>query len=449
MARVLVYSADVIGERMAGPGIRYWELARELAKRHEVTLAIPNDNPPPDDRLHFMQHDQWHRGVDVSRFDAILCQTLSPAMALRAHRSGTKIIVDEYDPVVLEVLERHRHEPASTRTRISAQTAIHRALCISVANSIICASEKQRDLLIGAVAALGLLTPDLYETDPTLRSYIDVVPFGLPSAGPERRGRGLRERFGIGPNDFVLLWGGGIWEWFDPLTPIRAVAELSKRRSDIKLVFMGLENPSASVETMPMTQRAIDAAETLGVKDSLVFFNRGWIPYEERGGYLLDANAGISAHFNHLEAAYAFRTRMLDYLWAELPIICTAGDSFASLVAAERIGETVPYEDVSAMVAAIERLADLKDEIPEIKARMAEVKTRFEWSEIVRPLERQITEIGGARHPNQAQLYLRSVVYFVRLAQTSVADEGIVRTGRLAARYLMKNGRIKQTRLAT
>jgi glycosyltransferase involved in cell wall biosynthesis len=444
MARVLVYSADVIGERMAGPAIRYWELARELSKRHEVTLAIPNDDPPRNDSLTFMQHDHWHRGVDVSRYDAIVCQTLFPAMARHAHRSGAKVIIDEYDPVVLEVLERHRHEAAPTRTRISAQTAIQRALCLSVANSIICASEKQRDLLIGAVSALGLLTPELYEGDPSLRSYIDVVPFGLSNIPPERRGRGLRERFGFAADDFVLLWGGGIWEWLDPLTPIRAVAELAQRRSDIKLVFMGLRHPNPGIEQMPMTDRAINLAEDLGVKDRFVFFNQDWVAYEERGGFLLDADAGVSAHFNHVETAYAFRTRMLDYLWADLPILCTVGDSFADLVGSEKIGATVPYEDVPAMVAAIERLADSKQQVREMKARITEVKKRFEWSAVVRPLDKQITQGGGARHPKQTQLYVRSGVFFMRLARTTVADIGIMQTGRLAADYLLRNGLSKQ-----
>ena len=36
---MLVIATDVVGERMAGPGIRAWELSRALAREHEVTLA--------------------------------------------------------------------------------------------------------------------------------------------------------------------------------------------------------------------------------------------------------------------------------------------------------------------------------------------------------------------------------------------------------------------------
>ena len=38
---VLIASHDVVGYRMAGPGIRYWELARVLSASCDVTLAVP------------------------------------------------------------------------------------------------------------------------------------------------------------------------------------------------------------------------------------------------------------------------------------------------------------------------------------------------------------------------------------------------------------------------
>ena len=39
------------------------------------------------------------------------------------------------------------------------------------------------------------------------------------------------------PDDKILIWGGGIWNWFDPVTLIQAVYAISKKRSDIKLFF--------------------------------------------------------------------------------------------------------------------------------------------------------------------------------------------------------------------
>ena len=62
--------------------------------------------------------------------------------------------------------------------------------------------------------------------------------------------------------------------------------------------------------------------------DHTVFFNDGWVPYAERGAWLAEADIGVSAHFDDIETRFAFRTRLLDYLWAGLPIVTTRAMSF-------------------------------------------------------------------------------------------------------------------------
>ena len=54
-----------------------------------------------------------------------------------------------------------------------------------------------------------------------------------------------------------------------------------------------------------------------------------WVPYDERADFLLDADLGVSTHLEHIETAYSFRTRVLDYWWAGLPVVATDGDTFA------------------------------------------------------------------------------------------------------------------------
>ena len=46
MKRILLISNDVIGERMAGPGIRFWEFAKALSGDLQVSLAVPNKDHP-------------------------------------------------------------------------------------------------------------------------------------------------------------------------------------------------------------------------------------------------------------------------------------------------------------------------------------------------------------------------------------------------------------------
>ena len=87
-------------------------------------------------------------------------------------------------------------------------------------------------------------------------------------------------------------------------------------------------------------------------------FNDGWVPYEERGAWLLQADCAVAAHRDHLETRFSHRTRLLDCLWAGLPIVCTRGDELAERIARDGLGEAVPPADPAALAAALARVLD-------------------------------------------------------------------------------------------
>lgn len=70
-----------------------------------------------------------------------------------------------------------------------------------------------------------------------------------------------------------------------------------------------------------------------------------WVDYEDRQNFLLESHMGVSCHFNHLETRFSFRTRILDCLWARLPVISTKGDYFAEEIQKNNLGITVGYEN--------------------------------------------------------------------------------------------------------
>jgi glycosyltransferase involved in cell wall biosynthesis len=433
VARILIHSLDVIGREMAGPGIRSWELASALAENHTVILAARGQMAVDTNKFQTVASDAVS---SISDYDVLLTQLLTPQLVRDASHRKAVIVLDAYDPVALEHLERHNSLPLAQRSRINTHTAAWQSYSLRAADAVICASERQRDLWLGALMTLGRITPGLYDRDRSLRSLIDVVPFGLPSTPPARSGPGPRVMFGLNADDFLVVWGGGIWEWLDPLSAIEGVASLSARRPEVKLVFVGLRHPNADVEQMNMAKRAVALAEQLKVKDRSVFFNPGWTPYDERGNYLLDADAGISTHFDHVEARFAFRTRMLDYIWAELPVVCTAGDSLADEIAASGIGVTVDFEAPDQIAAAIERLAMERDSTAAMRTRAATIRPRYEWRAVVRPLEAQIASLM-ARRPQRARKWaLPAAGYYAEVAKGIAKTEGVPAVFRSAARYI-------------
>jgi len=387
--RVLIISSDPLGANLAGPGIRAYEMARYLSELCSVTLAAPDRAEveiPGVTVVPFERGDKqtlWYLG---DKADILIVQGHTLSYYPKLRELQRIIIVDMYDPFHLENLEIYlTRTPDNPHVgALSDLRVINEQL--DAGDFFICASERQRDLWLGALGSLGRLAPENYAADPTFRSLIDVVPFGLAPTPPQKTKAVLKGVVpGIELDDLVLLWGGGIWEWLDPLTVIRAMQTIGRQRPDIKLFFMGQQHPNTvDVPPMLMYERAVRLAGELGLRDRTVFFNPGWVPYAERAEYLLEADIGLSAHSEHLETRFAFRTRLLDYIWAGLPMVVSAGDTLADVVAQRGLGAVAPIGDSDAFALAVLEVA-AKPRASYAEA-FAAARHDFAWPQALRPL---------------------------------------------------------------
>lgn len=377
---------------MAGPAIRCLEIGKQLSNEFEVTVFTPH----PTDLAFPTQANQSIKligGVKKPEIERLVRQAeivMIQANVLKPYPQIAKLaehlVVDLYDPYLFTINVQYESDPV---TASSSFRMMHQVLQehMQQADFSICASERQRDYWIGRFCALGRIDPAMFHFDPSLRKLIDVVPFGLPAQSPKRNGISLRELIPeIAASDLLLLWGGGIWDWFDPLTVIRAVGELSGTISNIRLVFMGTKAPNPQVPLMEMTVRAQELAESLGLLNKHVFFLKDWVSYEKRANFLLDADIAVSAHFDLPETRFSFRTRMLDYFWAHRPIITTLGDHLSDLVEENQAGITIPYQDVESWKLAIAKLANDRGFRETCQAGATKLAEQFSWPKVIEPL---------------------------------------------------------------
>ncbi|VTR76225.1 glycosyltransferase [Cellulomonas hominis] len=385
--RVLVVTLDTIADRMAGPAIRAWEISRALSEEHDVRLVT--FGRCTRDGVGFRAEHTTVEAFrsDVEASDVVVVQGFVFNAFAWLQDCPQVLVVDLYDPFQLETLEVDRYKPPAERERALAFALGELRDQLRRGDFFLCASRRQRDLWFGHLSAAGRINPDTYDADPSLASLLSVVPFGTAATPPAPARHAIKGTTpGIGPDDKVVLWGGGVYNWFDPLTLVRAVDRLRARVPEVRLYFLGMKHPNPDVPEMAVATRCRELSDELGLTGTHVFFNEDWVPYESRADYLMDADVGVSCHFPHVETEFSFRTRILDYLWAGLPIVSTEGDGFADLVRERGLGRAVPPEDVDALAEALGDLLTDPDEAAASRAAVAETAREFTWPVVLAPL---------------------------------------------------------------
>jgi glycosyltransferase involved in cell wall biosynthesis len=442
VTRVLVVSGEPVGGAMAGPAIRALELARVLARHCQVTLAAPGPSRLADGGPALLEATSQDFDLlleAIRSHDVVVAQQLPPQLLRYVQKLPIRYVADLYNPLMIELLEALADADAPRERSLARRLSRGVLAQCAVADFVICASEKQRDLWLGGMGLTGLIDLDSYRRDRTYRANIDVVPFGLADRPPAHERPVLKGVWpGIGADDHVLIWGGGIWRWLDALTPMRAVERLAAEGRRVHLFFLGVERPGADAQVIPSSARhAVAYARERGLEGACVHFNHGWISYDERQSYLLEADLGVSAHHDHLESRFSFRTRVLDYLWAGLPMVLTRGDSMAELVERRGLGETVDPEDSDGFAAACAELLDDRELHARTARRARDVARSFRWDEAAGPLvdyclhhrERPVPH----RHP--AAIAMATYGQYPGILAHLIATEGPTE----AARRLVRN----------
>ena len=437
--RIAIVTGDPLGRRLSGPGIRALELAKVLARSHDVRLASTSaaSLAVPGIGVEAVTPRSLHGLIawsEIVVFQGFLLYD-HPWVA----DSDKTIVADLYDPFHLEQLEQSRQEDLHNRTRMTETTIGVLNQQVRRGDFFMCASGKQRDFWLGQLAAMGRINPATYDADETLGDLLAVVPFGISETPPRHERKAMRGVVpGIGPDDKIVLWGGGLYPWFDPLVLVQAIDLVRATVPDVRLVFMGAQHPNANVPASETAERVRALAADLGLLGEHVFLLDHWVEYDDRQNYLLEADIGVSTHLDHIETAFSFRTRILDYIWAGLPIVTTGGDAMAELVAQNGLGEVVDPGDVKGIAHALESLLLDPEQRKACSARVQTTATEFTWSKVAQPLVQfcgapsRAADVRTGVMPVVGNMPLRrrrTVRHLVGITLRSLKEAGVRTTG--------------------
>ncbi len=121
---LLIISQDIIDKKMAGPGIRYLEMARTLSESMDVTLAIPAETTLKlnDIKLVSYRFEQpgflkaLAEGSDIILISSFILEKLPFLNSLPVRQ-----VIDLYDPIVLENLHLYQDEPLNNQLSLNTR----------------------------------------------------------------------------------------------------------------------------------------------------------------------------------------------------------------------------------------------------------------------------------------------------------------------------------------
>ncbi len=389
--RIVWHCEDRVGIEMAGPGIRVLELCRRLAATHQITIVAPGASTLSGEPFSTEEPDGL--AAALREADAFVAQGFKfPLRAAMGFRG--RFVLDLYDPVLLEQLMQFGPQPSADQRLSLGHVRARLLALLRRADHVLCASARQRAFWLGWLGAAGRLGPGALSDDPAGRRLVVVVPFGIPEQPPRPAADSVRRELGVPEGSALALFWGGLWDWMDPALAVKAVAALRDRGRCVDLVFIAGSRPGGVTMTLGAAS-ARTAAAALSVEDRVHFLDR-WIPYADRGGILLEADVAVTAHHASLEAELAFRTRVLDCLWAGLPIAATRGDALGEDAEREGWGRCADVGDAAGLASAIAALVE-PGAREAARAAMGPALERFRWARSAEAIDAVLAQPAPTR----------------------------------------------------
>lgn len=383
---ILIITPDKLGKIRIGLGMRHWEIAKALASRgFQVTLATPHPiaSDLKGEGFELYSALSQQKVLDVAqehRFVMVQGDVLLRYPTLEA--SDKQIIVDMVTPFHIEDIEKGQKEFEHGYSVIRQ--------CLMRGDFFVCGNESQRLYWLGMLTSLGRINKQIRDENAAFYSLIDVAGFGIADEPPVKSRQVLKGVFSnIKHDDFLLMWMGGIWDWLDPLTLIKGVHKAYQEDERIKLFFPAYRQSNGSPSLM--AQKAKNLCLELDALDKSVFFNEYPVSYEDRGNYLLESDVGVVCQAANFETQISARTRVLDYIWAGLPILINEGDEWCELVRKQDLGLVVSGGSVDEWKDAILKLACDSDARNIKIANIQKVKTQYHWKKLVEPIVNYMT----------------------------------------------------------
>jgi glycosyltransferase involved in cell wall biosynthesis len=206
----------------------------------------------------------------------------------------------------------------------------------------------QQHMTVGELAMIGRLNRQTFGYEFT-RVILPGSPPVSELAGREPKvkggnGRSWLDQFDIPTDAFVVLWCGGYNTWTDVDTLFAALEQAMAADEKVHYLSVG-----ASTYTGPdnVYDHFLKLIENSPYRAR--FHMLGWRPWSEMGSFYRSSDVGLNIDALHYETLYGTRTRLVEMIAADLPVITSVGPELSYLLRDAGAALTFPVGDANGL----------------------------------------------------------------------------------------------------
>ena len=402
-----------------GGGLRCWGLANgiKIARSEwKVRLLFPSwyiKDPQATDKgydinigTHYpsgIELDTWsdeHELVDKCKSsDVVLmsfCHGHYSSMVASSLTDTQLLIFDCYVPIYPEVCARNSPESiAEHRQYLEDLPTWNRMICRG--DLLLCANEQQLSFYYGILFSLGKINPINYNHF----NRLIIAPYGISESNNIHSFHSLINRRKISKSEPLrVLWFGGVYPWFNIEDLVKACLIVNTDYMPCRLTIAGALNPfnnhplfrskAAQIANLCQTPEYCDIVELIE-----------WVPYNQRNLLYNNADFVVALNQSGIENAFAWRTRIADYLEHNLTFATNGGDPLSDKLVETGLGYKI---DTSSILALAKDLARVGHAVTSFDAdqlvdsdKLEKIRNDLLWSNICSRLCHSIESINTKR----------------------------------------------------
>ena len=369
-----------------GGGLRCWGLAKGIqANKRDIAVTVAYHKShlkdtftDEHDGIHITTWDNDSVAELIKGFDSVVvsyCMGDLSVLVARNIKPNQQLILDCYVPIYVEVSARESKDIEGEYQAFTSD--VYRwAEVLKRGDVFLCASAEQKRYYQGVLSGLGRINPATYNQDNIL-----ITPYGIYREKAVAKEKPISKL--IKDESYKkVLWFGGIYPWFDLRQLVDAVSQVNKH-TPTKLVIVGAKNPyNTHPDFVARYQELVDyISSSKTLRDVVVM--QDWVKFEDRADWYLDSDCVVVINKEGPENELAWRTRLVDFMWADLPILTNGGDPLGESLLKREAAFRFSGTDADSIAADIKKLL-AGSNLKTLHKNLEAMRGEFYWDNVTK-----------------------------------------------------------------